>query len=338
MENNNPPLVSVIIPTYNYGAYIIEAINSVKNQTYKPIEIIVIDDGSTDGTDKIVAPFLKDIIYKKIENKGVSAARNTGIKLSEGEYIAFLDADDYWAPDKIKLQIGCFRAQKDLSVVFSNFNWINESGAIYKRKALKNKYEIFKKYKSKLSDIFIYKIKEKHLRLTFYYGNIFNSLFLGNFINTSSLILKRDLFDRYDIFNETLKTQEDYDLWLRLSLNNLFGFIDKELVNTRIHSTQLTTNVLEVQKVSNMVLTKYSKNAKDMLPEKLFHKRLADKNSNLGLAYLKNNDKKIARKLFLSSLKHCPYKVQFYFFVLLTLFPPPIIKFLHILGKFKIKF
>ena len=101
MVNNREPLVSVIIPTYNSSQYIKEAIDSVLAQTYKNFEIIVIDDGSTDNTKEVLAPYLSVIKYIYKNNGGPASARNRGIKEANGEFVAFLDADDVWKPDRL---------------------------------------------------------------------------------------------------------------------------------------------------------------------------------------------------------------------------------------------
>lgn len=110
-------LISVIIPVYNGECYVAEAIDSVLNQTYKNIELIVIDDGSTDGTAAIVKNY-ENIIYFYQENRGLGAARNQGVDLAKGEYLAFLDADDYWLPEKLEQQLAQLSKATTLSLAF----------------------------------------------------------------------------------------------------------------------------------------------------------------------------------------------------------------------------
>lgn len=112
------PLVSVIIPTYNSASYLAEAIDSVFTQSYHTVEIIVVDDGSTDDTDAIAKQYLHNIQYVFQENKGTSAARNHGVTLAKGDLLAFLDADDLWMGDKLKQQIEAFSQQPELEAVF----------------------------------------------------------------------------------------------------------------------------------------------------------------------------------------------------------------------------
>ena len=115
------PLVSVIVPTYNRAVLLSEAVNSVLLQTYQNIEIIVIDDGSTDDTTEVMATFGDRVRYTRRPNAGVNAARNLGLKQARGEFIALLDSDDLWAPFKIELQVRLLRTFTDVGFTFSNF-------------------------------------------------------------------------------------------------------------------------------------------------------------------------------------------------------------------------
>ena len=122
------PRVSVIIATYNNAHYILEAIASIFNQTYRSYEIIVIDDGSTDNTRQVLEPYLDKIRYLYQENKGVSHARNLGLEMARGEFISFLDADDFFLPDKLAKQVAVFDAHPSLGIVHSGWRLVNEKG------------------------------------------------------------------------------------------------------------------------------------------------------------------------------------------------------------------
>ena len=126
------PRVSVIIPVYNCDGYISQAIDSILAQTYQSYEIIVIDDGSTDNTRKAMEPYMETIHYVYQENQGVSAARNHGIDLARGELIAFLDADDFFLPDKLTAQLRVFDAQPNLGIVHSGWRRVNQQGETIK--------------------------------------------------------------------------------------------------------------------------------------------------------------------------------------------------------------
>lgn len=132
MSTTTTPRVSIIIPVYNGDRYIRQAIESVLSQTYQSYEIIVIDDGSTDNTSLFLEAYIKTIRYIYQKNQGVSAARNHGIALARGELIAFLDADDFFLPDKLTAQVGVFDAQPNLGIVHSGWRRVNQDGETIK--------------------------------------------------------------------------------------------------------------------------------------------------------------------------------------------------------------
>jgi len=186
------PKVSVIIPTYNRALLIRRAIASVLRQTYQDFEIIVIDDCSDDNTHVMVENFKdKRIRYiKHLENKGSAAARNTGIKIAQGEYIAFQDSDDEWLPEKLERQMNVFNnAPPEVGVVYTRF------------KKIKN---------NKRSYLAFYWVAQKE-------GDIHNNLLNGNYITTSTTVIKRECFDKTGMFDESLPRFQDWELWLRIS-------------------------------------------------------------------------------------------------------------------------
>ncbi|MDI6820688.1 MAG: glycosyltransferase [Patescibacteria group bacterium] len=209
--------VSVIIPTYNFSQYIGEAIDSVLNQTYKNIEIIVIDDGSTDNIHVVLGKYIKNgqIKYFYQENRGPGVARNLGIKNSFGDFIAFLDADDVWRSDKLEKQMKLFENPK-VGLVYSDMEFFG------------NNFH-FKKY--------------SEMTKRFYQGEAMMELIKRNFIPVSSVILRRGVFDRTDYFTEDFKNLaiiEDYELWLRVAKIFEIDFIPDALVRYRIHGAQMS--------------------------------------------------------------------------------------------------
>ncbi|OCR01117.1 glycosyl transferase [Oscillatoriales cyanobacterium USR001] len=122
------PLVSVVIPSYNCASYIVQAVESVISQTYADWEVIVVDDGSKDETSQVLQPYKSRIRYEYQQNQGVSIARNHGIQLARGEFVAFLDADDFFLPDKLAAQIAMFKSQPSLGIVHSGWRKVNSKG------------------------------------------------------------------------------------------------------------------------------------------------------------------------------------------------------------------
>ncbi len=183
------PLVSVIIPAYNRGWIVCEAVDSVLAQDYPNLEVIVVDDGSTDNTQDLLIKY-KDrirVVYQK--NSGVSAARNIGIKNANGEYIALLDSDDLWCKKKISSQIDFFRNNPEALICQTEEIWIRNGKRVNP--------------------------KIKHKKPS---GMIFEASLSLCLVSPSAVMIKKTLFDSVGLFDEKLPACEDYDLWLRISL------------------------------------------------------------------------------------------------------------------------
>jgi len=209
----NQPLVSVIIPTYNKSQYLREAIKSVLNQTYKNIEVIVVDDGSTDNTKEIVESFNDSrIIYIFQENKGPAIARSTGIKKAQGEYIAFLDSDDLWLKEKLKRQLDFMEKNSEVGLMGTGCYEITDKGKIIGKK--------------------IFPIKNKILQ---------KDLIKYNPFIQSSVMAKKEVFDKVGLwYDEKFRESEDYELWLRIAGNYKIGNLAELLVMKRYYRDGLS--------------------------------------------------------------------------------------------------
>lgn len=203
--------ITVVIPTYNRYTLLHRAINSVLSQTYKPSEIIVVDDGSTDNTSEIQNDFSSvKYIYQK--NSGVSAARNRGIKSATTEWIAFLDSDDRWFPSKLEEQVKFHQENRDILMSYTDELWIRDGVNV----------KIPKKFRKVGKDSFMENLS---------YCNI----------APSSALIHKNLFESVGMFDETLEVCEDYDLWLRISLKNTIALVDKKLIQKYAgHEDQLS--------------------------------------------------------------------------------------------------
>uniref|UniRef100_A0A832E0T5 Glycosyltransferase n=1 Tax=candidate division WWE3 bacterium TaxID=2053526 RepID=A0A832E0T5_UNCKA len=202
-------LVSVIIPTYNAKKFLPESVASALGQTYKNIEVIVVDDGSTDGTEDL--KILQDprVRYIKIKHSdGPATPRNVGIQNARGELAAFLDADDVWLPKKLEEEVK-FMQEGKFDLVHCDAEIVSENGEIVR--------------------------KRFHKGAAVPSGEVFADLFRGNFIITSSVVLKRSCFDKSGWFDASrrLRAVEDYDLWLRMSRQFKFGYLNKRLLKYR---------------------------------------------------------------------------------------------------------
>jgi len=192
------PLVSVVVPTYNRAHCIIEAVESVLCQDWKDLECIVVDDGSTDDTRKRLEPYFEKIRYLYQQNSGVSTARNTGIKAARGEWIAFLDSDDIWEPDKLKIQMNDLMLNPTAIVHIFDVEFSSESGSqgvsLFELRGLSAEYSKRPFRERPLRDV---------LTVSFF---------------TQSCIIRRDIFEVSGIFNPEFKIHEDFDLLTRVAL------------------------------------------------------------------------------------------------------------------------
>lgn len=219
-------LVSVIIPTYNRGYIIERAIESVQKQTYSEIEILVVDDGSTDNTEEIVSKISDSRIryIKNPKNCGVSHTRNLGIAAAKGKYIAFQDSDDIWKPEKLQKQMDCMR-QGDYGMVYCAFEREFQDGAVvyYPPKEIP--------------------MQEKQ-------GDIVRSLLRQNLVSTQTMLIKKEVINQIGFFNEGMSNLEDYELALRIAKRFKIGMVDEPLVY--LHTLPDSINQNQLQSLVNI--------------------------------------------------------------------------------------
>ncbi len=203
--------ISVVIPTYNRVSWLRKCLESVQRQSFIPAEIIVVDDGSDDETESLVTA-IPDVAYFHQKNQGPSAARNFGARKAKGQWLAFLDSDDCWLPKKLQKQVEFLRENPGLNAVYTDEIWIRNGVRLNQKK--------------------------KHRK---YGGSIYQHCLPLCIISPSSILLQKKLFFRLGCFDENLPACEDYDLWLRLALQEKIGFIDSLLiVKNGGHTDQLS--------------------------------------------------------------------------------------------------
>lgn len=220
----DPALVSIITAAYNAEAYIAATARSVFAQTYSHWEWIVVDDGSTDATREIIAAIADPRIrLVPAEHSGLPAsARNRGVTESRGEYVAYLDADDVWTPDKLAAQMACFEEHPDVGLVFSKFRcFYQEVGRLAKR-------------------------SEPNARGVPNPSTMFAHLSVYNLICTSTVVVRRSLLDAHGLMDEDPRQRgsEDYELWLRLAPHVPFAWVERPLVNYRVHPHGLSARAV----------------------------------------------------------------------------------------------
>jgi len=245
--NMKSPEISVIIPTFNYGQFISEAIDSVLSQSFKDFEIIVVDDGSTDNTRDICMRYGPKIRYIYQENAGVSTARNKGMSLAFGRYVCFFDSDDMMMPYKLEVQRAFMeKASPEIGFTYSDFSRL-ESSKVLSLFSSKKYFNIFFQIKDlRYEDIFSncktfrelsLSCPEEYLDRYIYFGNIFKTLIMGNFILLSSAMVRRECLED---FNPNLSIYEDYELVCRLSKKYVAGYLDIPTFFYRKHENSLS--------------------------------------------------------------------------------------------------
>jgi glycosyltransferase involved in cell wall biosynthesis len=212
------PNISIILPCFNHGLYIAQAIEGVLEQTYNDFELIIIDDGSQDKSKQIIEYYARKdkriIPIFQGTNVGPGAARNAGLKISSGNFIAFCDADDIWEREKLKLQLNILSEFEEYDVVHSDAIIVDSNGNSTGKK---------------FSELFQ---KDKTL-----HGNLLNGICLTNFINTQTVLMKRRCFHSVGYFPEDCRVAEDWVYWVKLAKGHNFFYIDLPLAKYRIHKT-----------------------------------------------------------------------------------------------------
>lgn len=279
----NNPLVSVIIPTYKRSESLPRAIRSVINQTYEPIEIIIVDDNDGNNefrisTKSIVEKEFKtqNIIYLEHEkNKGLPAARNTGIRISKGKYIAFLDDDDEWLPQKIEKQVALFRKlPDDVGVVGCGWNLIDS----------------------------VYHYREE--KRPNHKGDLRKILALNHFSPPSMVIIKKIYLEKVNGFDESYKSKEDIELYYRLSFYCKFDYVPEYLANYYYHPQSMSRNFKQKLEATEQFVKQHKNTLREnYLPWSQIHERkgeLAASCGELGKAV----------KAFITAYRFNPGRIQ----------------------------
>lgn len=224
------PKVSIIIPVYNGSNYLGEAIDSALAQTYKNIEVIVVNDGSDDGgkTEAIAKSYRDKIRYIYKKNGGVSTALNAGILAAEGEYISWLSHDDVYMPNKLEVQINYLRNENNPVILYSDYYWIDS------RSKILGSYKI----QHVSPDNFLY------------------ALITSYPINGCTTLIPKSCFDTVGLFNEELKTTQDYEMWFRLVRKYKLKHIPETLIKSRLHPEQgiRTMSNIQLTEVNNFYI------------------------------------------------------------------------------------
>lgn len=218
------PHVTVVVPAYNPGPYLRVALDSLTNQTYPAWDAVVVDDGSTEDLSWVDS-FDARVRRVRQQNTGLSGARNTGIRESAGELVAFLDADDFWLPPKLERQMAAL-ADPDIALVSTGFTVVDSDGA-------------------DVSGGFVG------------YADSYDELLQGNGICASTVVVRRSVLQRCGDFDPALKQCEDWDLWLRISRSHTIVKLPETLARYRVHGSNMTRDYLTMRLYSRRVLHRH---------------------------------------------------------------------------------
>lgn len=246
---NDQPLVSVVIATYNMGQYLPEAIDSVLAQRWENLEVIVVDDGSTDDTAEKMKRFEDNgrVKYFPTENRGQPKAKNRGLKEASGDFIAFCDADDIWHPEKLQVQMPLFDDQ-NTGVVYSEVSYIDQNG----------------------------KTVDKPQPYERYSGKVTNQLIIKNFVPFGTAVIRRECLEKNGYFDEDLPMGIDWDLWLRYSVDWVFQYTPEKTYVYRVWSGQMSSNYRGRYKNAFLILDKFVKNNPGLVPSRLISRAWSD--------------------------------------------------------------
>lgn len=272
------PTVSVIIPAFNAMPHLPQTIESVLQQTFNDFEILIIDDASTDSTVEWISQIKDHRIHliQQTKNQGPNAARNLGINSAKGDYIAFLDADDIWEPAKLFKQVEILERDTHISLIYTSATIINEKGQATGRVFMARKE-----------------------------GDVWESLIQGNFVDCpSSVIVRRDCFNRVGLFDVNFRCFEDWEMWIRIAKTYKFAAIGEPLVKFRMVANSNSKNYHLMETSFYQVIDKvFESESAELLPLK----ERSCSHANIVLAWkaLQSKDRNIAQA---SKYKHLAFK------------------------------
>lgn len=273
------PRVSVIIPTCQRPIPLRRAIDSVLAQTFQDFELIIVDDASDDSTGHVVksVPDTRIHYIRHNTNKGGSAARNTGVKNARGEYLAFLDDDDEWLPEKLAAQCEVLdHSPAEVGVVYTGYFRIDRvSGKIVSQRIPKKK------------------------------GDLYDALHLENCLgSTSSVLVRKECFEKVGFFDESLPSFQDYDMWVRISKYFQITYVNRFLLKYYIHEIKISSNPEKFGVGIEKMMAKLGSDSG------VLRKNFSTQYCKLGLLYSLNGHPQKGRQAYAKAIKLCPFSIK----------------------------
>ena len=288
MSTEVKPQVSIVVTCYNYGQYVSSCLASIQKQTFANFEVIVVDDGSTDNSVEQIQPFLQDTRFRCITqaNGGQANAKNRGIKEATAEFIAFLDADDTWAPEKLTKQMYLFERQ-EVGVVYCRANHVDSEGAAIVIAPL-GRY-----------------LKPRR-------GEVTDYIFYDNFVPFSSVVVRKSCFDSLGPFDESLAMGIDWDRWLRISTMFQFDYCEEPFIFYRVgHNGQMSRNLLERIRCADRIIAKFTNDFPGAITPQVM-KEATYYSCCLRAGVLRQYGFKYSLKNFLQAISLFPYRRRAY--------------------------
>ena len=272
------PLVSVIIPNYNHAQYVGDAIRSVLAQTYRQYEIIVVDDGSTDNSREVVAAFDAHVHYLYQENAGLSAARNTGIRASQGSLIGVLDADDMYEPEYLSTLVLALSEDPEADGVYCGYQFVN------------HKNELLPQIEARPVEP----------------AKLYEALLDGDFFVPESIFLRKRVYDEVGLFDESLRACEDWDVWLRVAKRYKIIHSHRILTRHRILPGSMSTDPLRMLNNRLAVLKKHVGEEPDASGSAMLHRAYGRAYLGSCVEYLQYRNEDHAFECFQKMANVCP--------------------------------
>jgi glycosyltransferase involved in cell wall biosynthesis len=320
----NEDLVSVVIPSYNRAYCITTTVDSTLAQTHQQLEILIVDDGSSDGTRELIEERYRHeprVRYIHQANAGVSAARNHGLRLARGQFVALLDSDDIWLPWKVEAQLRCLRALPSAGMIWTDMDAIGPDGQIVARRFLTQMYSSYQRFTrdqlfresrplSAIDPALAASLGDPRV----YLGDIFSPMITGNLVHTSTVLLRRDRFEHVREFDVNLRySGEDYDFHLRTCREGDVAYLDApSILYQRGREDQLTSRKYTVHMAENFLKTVNKALARDRarvtLSPTVLDEVMADAHAWIGEERLEIGDSDLARRHLGSSLRFRPWQ------------------------------
>lgn len=278
------PKVSVIIPAYNKAAFTVKTVESVLAQTYKNLEIIVVDDGSQDQTRDLLAPYQDKIHYIYKKNGGACSARNAGLKVANGRYVGFLDCDDLYLSDKIARSVAFLEQNPDFGFVHTGVHLIDAKDQI-------------------VGNFSYAKATQLEWLAPF--------LIMQNFVSNPTVISRKDCFENVGNFDESIFTPADWDLWLRLSERYKAGFINAPLSQYRVTDNFIFNKLELSQKEELFVVDKFFQR-NSHLQSPLRKKALSELHLRYAQCHFLKDNYLRSKEEFILALKLAPFNLKAY--------------------------